>query len=573
LAEAGQGDYVFAHALVRQATYRQLSSARRMRLHRQLGEALEALGDAEARVEALAHHFAQAAADGQGVKAAAYALAAGYSASARLGYEDAAAHYEQGLQALIWTGRPQEVQRCELLLALGEARWGAGELDEARQACRQAAELAEKLGDFSALARAALGFSGPYRFEAAAVMIRPAADLLERALTALSEEDSALRAQLMGRLAVYTDVVHRRPVLAREALEMARRVADQATLADVLASTHRATHGPDAIRESIAMATELGHVASEVGDRRLRARTHGWLLDYLLELGDVEGVRRELEALQRLAETRKERFFTWFLAARLASRAHHEGRLEQCETLAHEALAHRFAGHDEFAPQIFGVQMLFVRREQGRLDELVETVERFATQHSEFVGWRCALVYVYAQLERPAQARQELEALARADFCDLPRDAYWLSNLSVLCDVVGFLDDRRSAQLLYTLLSPYADRCVVIAAALSQGSASRPLGLLATTLARYEDAERHFEHALDVNARIGSSLWTAHTRHDYARMLLLRKSSGDHDKALELLEETLAAAAQLGLKALADRTRLLQRSAGVRSPSALPRPG
>ena len=96
-----------------------------MRLHRQLGEALETLGDADEHVEALAHHFAQAAADGQSLKAADYALAAGRSATARLGYEEAAAHYERGLEALTLTGQPQDERCCELLLALGEARWGA----------------------------------------------------------------------------------------------------------------------------------------------------------------------------------------------------------------------------------------------------------------------------------------------------------------------------------------------------------------------------------------------------------------------------------------------------------------
>jgi hypothetical protein len=71
-----------------------------MRLHRRLGEALEARSDANAHVQALAHHFADAAADGQAGKAAAYALSAARNATPRLAYEDAAAHYERGLQAL-----------------------------------------------------------------------------------------------------------------------------------------------------------------------------------------------------------------------------------------------------------------------------------------------------------------------------------------------------------------------------------------------------------------------------------------------------------------------------------------
>jgi DNA-binding SARP family transcriptional activator len=566
LTEAGHAEYAFAHALVRQTIYGQLSSARRMRLHRQVGEALEALADPESHVEALAHHFAQAAPDAQDAKAAHYALAAGRSATSRLGYEEAASQYERGLQALMLARQPHEQQRCELLLALGEAHWGAGEREKARQACWQAAEFAEQLGDATRLAHAALGFCGPHRFERATALTRPIAGLVRRALAALDVEDSALRAQLTGRLAAYTDVEQRAPV-ARQALEMARRVADKAALADVLASTLWAAHGPDALHESIVLAAELGRVADEVADRRLRARAHGWLLDYLLELGDIDAVERELQALQRLALTRKERYFSWLVAMRRASHAYLGGRLGDCETLAYEALAHRFEGHDENAAQSFGVQMLLVRREQGRLDELVQVVEGFAAEAPEFANWRCGLAYVYAQLDRTPRARQELDALARADFCDLPRDAYWLSNLSMLCDVVAFLGDVPRAELLYKLLVPYADRCTVIVAGLCLGSASRPLGLLATTLSWYKDATRHFEHALQMNAQIRSPLWIAHTQHDYAHMLLLHNHHGDHDKALDLIKQALATAEQLGLTALADLTRPLKHAAETtRSP-------
>ena len=556
LNEAGHGDHVFAHALVRQAVYRQLGSARRIRLHRQLGEALEALGDADANVEALAHHFAHAAADGQAVKAAAYALVAGRSATARLAYEDAAAHYERGLQALRLNEQPHDERRCELLLALGEAHWGAGELDKARQAYRQAAELAGRLGDATARAHAALGYCGPHRFEAAAAVTAPVADLLQRALIRLGDDDSGLRAQLMGRLAAtlaFTDVEHRKPALARQALDMARRVGDKATLADVLASIHWATHGPDSLRESVDLADELGRVADEIGDRRLAALAHVQLLDHHLELGDIDAVEHELDALRLLAQTRRDCFFTWLLTIIRANQARLDGRLEDCETLAHEALSHRYEGDDEIAPKYFRMQIGFIRLEQGRLDELVEAFEGVAAQYPQLAAWRCGLAYIYAQVERPAQARHELEALARADFGDLPRDVDWLSSLSLLSEVVVFLGDRRRAQLLYSLLMPYADRCVVFFALLCHGSASRSLGLLASMLSRYEDAARHFQQALTMNAQIKSPLWTAHTQHDYARMLLLRNGPGDRDKARELLQETLAVADQFGLKALADK--------------------
>jgi tetratricopeptide (TPR) repeat protein len=208
------------------------------------------------------------------------------------------------------------------------------------------------------------------------------------------------------------------------------------------------------------------------------------------------------------------------------------------------------------------MQMGFVRVEQGRLVELVQTFESVAAQYSQLAAWRCALAYIYTQLERAALARDELEGLAAADFCDLPRDSDWLPSLSLLSEVVVFLDDIPRAQLLYDLLLPYAGRCVVFGGVLCQGSVSGPLGLLATTLSRYEEAARHFEHALTMNTQIKARLWIAHAQHDYARMLLLRNGPGDRDKARDLLGEVLAAAHRLGLRALADKAGPLTRTAG-----------
>jgi class 3 adenylate cyclase len=55
LSDAGDEEYVFAHALVRETIYGQLGSARRQHLHRRLAEAVEALGAADAPIEALAY--------------------------------------------------------------------------------------------------------------------------------------------------------------------------------------------------------------------------------------------------------------------------------------------------------------------------------------------------------------------------------------------------------------------------------------------------------------------------------------------------------------------------------------
>src|SRR5207302_4673523 len=76
-----RGRYAFSHALIRHAVYAGLSSLRRCRLHRRAAEAMERLPGSDHNLEALAFHFAEAAADRELVdKAADYNLKAGQRA-------------------------------------------------------------------------------------------------------------------------------------------------------------------------------------------------------------------------------------------------------------------------------------------------------------------------------------------------------------------------------------------------------------------------------------------------------------------------------------------------------------
>jgi DNA-binding SARP family transcriptional activator len=566
LTESGPGEYAFVHALVRQTIYEEHSASRRMRLHRRVGEALESLPNAEAHVEALAHHFAQAAADGRAAKAAAYAVSAGQRATARLAFEDAASHYAQGLRALDLTDAPDEARRAELLLALADARWSSGEIERAREACRVAADVARSRGDAEQLARAALAFAGPVRLELETQITEELLVLLERALDAMGDTDSALRARIMGRLAAaltWWNEDRRRPELAREAIEMARRVGERSTLADVLSSTYIAIWSPDNLDERQATAIELAGVAEQVGDGALAAVARSLIANNLLERGDIDAAERELAELERRADSLRQDYPRALAAIGRARHAHLAGRLDVYEAIAHEFRARGRERRDEQSWHVYAAQMLYLRREQGRLSELlqktpvvprggVDTVDRHLL-------WRCGVAFAHAELDHRADAQHELEALARSEFADFPRDWLWLACLSTLTPVVAYLDDVRLATLLYETIEPYAHLCVGAWMPFSLGSASRPLGLLASTLGRLDAAARHFEDALEMNLRIRSPLWVAHTQHDYARMLLGRDQPGDRDHAVELLSAALATADELGLKALTGRALVLKR--------------
>jgi hypothetical protein len=91
-------------------------------------------------------------------------------------------------------------------------------------------------------------------------------------------------------------------------------------------------------------------------------------------------------------------------------------------------------------------------------------------------------------------------------------------------------------------------------------SVSRYLGLLATTISRWPEAERHFEAAIEMDTRTGGRPWLAHTQADYAGMLLARAQPGDRERALELTAGARATYNQLGMHTHAARTAALLES-------------
>ena len=123
------GRFRFAHVLIRDVLYDELTPTQRMRLHQRAGAALEKLyGDGlEPHLAELAHHFGRAAPAGDTERAIDYARRAGDRAARQLAFEEAARLYETALA--LTSG---DVGRSELLLALGDAR------ESRRHACVEA---------------------------------------------------------------------------------------------------------------------------------------------------------------------------------------------------------------------------------------------------------------------------------------------------------------------------------------------------------------------------------------------------------------------------------------------------
>ena len=61
---------------------------------------------------------------------------------------------------------------------------------------------------------------------------------------------------------------------------------------------------------------------------------------------------------------------------------------------------------------------------------------------------------------------------------------------------------------------------------------------------RWDDAERHFEQALEVNERTRARPWVARTKHAYGQML---SASGDSQRGGALVSEAQASFRDLGM--------------------------
>jgi DNA-binding CsgD family transcriptional regulator len=142
-----------------------------------------------------------------------------------------------------------------------------------------------------------------------------------------------------------------------------------------------------------------------------------------------------------------------------------------------------------------------------------------------------------------------------------------------LSEVCAELGDATRAAALYRLLLPYAGRNIVLGAGIAcNGSADRYLGLLCAAMARWQQAQAHFEEALAMNGRIGARVPLAHAQHDYAAMLLGRGEAGDRARAAALLRASLDGAREIGMRALEERAiRRLDGMSGAGTPDELTR--
>ena len=552
--------YDFTHAMIRHTLYEELSTPRRIMLHRRIGEALEQLyaRDIDVHLAELAYHFFEAAPGGDAERAIDYCRRAARRALDAAAYDEAVAHIERAIEAREMQPSDDR-ERCELLLELGEMQTAACYFATAGETFLRAADLARSLTDAHELfGRAALGYAGPMYAEVGALDV--ALPLLREAAAALAISETSTAALVMGRLSVWllpTDP--ERAALISRAVDIARACGDAATLAQVLcyrlSSLRAARAEPEA---QIAAADEVIAIGSAGGLHEQLTQAYAFRLYSLLERGEIAAVDAQLEDIGRLAARIRKPSYHWYHTGWSAMRAILDGRFDEGESLALKGLSIGQQIQNINAFFGFASQMFTLRWDQGRLSELEPALRSGLEQFPDVAINATALAFVLIEAGEKAEARAIFERVAVEDFASVANDGD-ATNLLLLAGICAALEDPERAAILYDLLLPFSGRACASGNAFAYaGAASNYLALLSATMQRWGEAEAHFDAAIELTERMGARPSVARTQSDYAAMLLQRGSAGDRERAVALLDASIATAEELGMASLLERARALR---------------
>jgi tetratricopeptide (TPR) repeat protein len=546
--------YRFRHSLIQRYLYSRLSQSQRELLHEDVARLLEEIhaGHTEEIAGQLARHYELARLPEQ---AAEHYLRIGERAMRLFAPSEAADSLTHALQLIVALPASKENldRTARLQLALGRAQWKRGQAPESMATFVEAARTAIELGSGEYLAEAALGYDDPrFRFNFPA---EPAVTMLEKALNALSDGDSALRVRVV--YALVRAQGHRMnevvlSPLVDHAIAMSRRLRDPGALYAALHAKTLALRGPAQIHERLKHREEAVQVAMGMADRAALLDAVLYRIDDLLALGDVDALDRDLAQLRDTAEAVGEPFYNYCLLTKSAMRALLAGRFEEAELSAQQSMEYSQNLQVDNAKGVYGMQMFSIRRLQGTLRGLAPVIEHFVATHSEAARWRPGLALVCSEIGDAQRARVEFEQLAADDFAALPHDSLWLTSLSYLADVCAFLGDVERAEILQRLLLPYAEQTVVVGNSITcNGAVSRNLARLAAARRAWDEAEQHFRHALDFNERLRTPPWLALTQYQHASMLIERGRGEDQPRVDALMTMSMDSARALGMLGLA----------------------
>ena len=554
------GGHRFVHVLIRDAIETGLGRAERVQLHRSAAEAVEELytGGLEPHLSNLARHWASAAVLGERDRATEWIRRAAGEAVSRLAYEEGVRLYRLALD--IGGGELDDLDRCQLLLALGAAQSLSGDHVGRLHTCRTAADLARSMARPDLIAEAALILEGGDGADADRLVRR----LCEEVLRELGPQATSLRARVaagLARACIYLDDVDAAARASEQALAVANQCDDRAAAIATLRARQLVRCDPDGTDERFELAAQLLEIGREVSDPETQMWAYLWRIDVMLQRGDLTGVGRELNHLAWCAGEVGGPVARWQLLRCQATHAQAQARFADAIRLAHE-------GFTELIPLSAWVRDAVLAMTGYHIGPEASGAARAygldgpvgARNYFPAFGaiYSLSPAYVLISADRRAEAARLYRALGPvAQWQPTTHGATVSYALGIM--VAAAIDAAEDVAALRGLLARYRGHHVAggAGAAGYLGPVELYLGIAARHLGLLDDAVAELDHARQACAANGAAGYHVEALFELAVALARRAGDGDAARAHSLAADCACRATTLGMPPFAARAQQL----------------
>ncbi|MGH3981372.1 MAG: ATP-binding protein [Pseudonocardiaceae bacterium] len=557
---ATPGQHRFVHVLIRDAIEAGLGTAERVQLHRSAAEAVEELyaGRLEPHLSDLARHWAAAAVLGERGRASGWIRRAAGEAVSRLAYEEGVRLYRLALD--VGVRELDDLDRCQLLLALGAAQSLSGDHPGRLHTCRSAADLARSMARHDLIAEAALILEGGDGAEADRLVRR----LCEEVLRWLGPEATSLRARVaagLARACIYLDDLDAAARASEQALAVANQCDDRTAVVATLRARQLVRSGPDGTEERFGLAAQLLEIGREASDPETQMWAHLWRIDVMFQRGDLAGVGRELDPLAWCVNEMGGPVARWQLLRCQAAHAQAQARFADAIRLANEGFTELIPLSAWVRDGVLGMTGHHIGPEASGgasaygLDGPVGARD-FCPAFGVLYSLAPAVVLISAG--RHAEAAGLYRALGPvAEWQPTTHGATISYALGIM--VAAAMDAAEDVAALRGLLARYRGHHVAggAGAAIYLGPVELYLGIAARHLGLLEDAVADLDQARRACAANGAAGYHVEALFELAVALARRGGDGDVARARSLAADCARRATTLGMPPFAARSQEL----------------
>jgi hypothetical protein len=564
--ERQPGAFAFGHVLERDAIEEGLAPAVRSALHARAEIALRAAGDTPHALLERARHALSGAAPADD-HAAHELLALVDRAMTELetrGAHDRALALGLRLEAARAAGVVTAPVTPEELLRMATIAHRAGQHAECRRFCTEVTHRARAVSDGRLLARAALRMGAELR---PGVVDGELVSQLREARAALDERDAALGCLVDARLAA---ALQPSPdpiavaAIARETIDRARGLGDDALVAEVLVSAGAAMVDYAPVAERIVLARELLSRAQRTGDVEKALRARGRIAVDSIELGDLSAFADQVDAMLDASLELGQARHRWRPLLFASMRASMRGDFDESERWLVEVQQLASVTDDPALNLSLEVHRILRARDTDGAEELGALVRRIP----EVLGGIPKKERVAALLRAFVRCRTGDREGAAADLAVVgPVPEHFLADrpfAAMLAESSAFAGARETCAMLHAHVERWGDADLTTGHIpfTFEGPARRLVGLLDAALGDPAGAEAHLRAALDRVTRQGLRPWIARISCELGEVL---GGVGRRDEAVALLAEAASLARALGMPSLIERL-------GSATPSDRPEP-